>query len=114
MKTLDEAKLAKIERDSIKEAARVLMAELPVTRVILFGSKARGDAEPDSDIDLLVLTSCPVTTQLRHEITHRLCDINLEHDVCLSRIAVSEEEWENGLIRYMSIHDNIEREGCMV
>ena len=114
MKTLDQAKLTEIERKSVKEAARVLTSELPVTRVILFGSKARGDAEPDSDIDLLVLTSCPVTTELRHEITHRLCGINLDYDVCLSRIAVSEEEWESGLIRHMPIQNNIEREGCMV
>jgi len=114
MKTLDEAKLSKIEHESIKEAARVLMTELPVTRVILFGSKARGNAEPDSDIDLLVLTSCPVTTELRREISYRIADVNLEYDVSPSRIAASEDDWKNGLIRYMPIHGNIEREGCLV
>ncbi len=114
MKTLDDVKLSDNERASIIEAARVLKAELPVSRVILFGSKVRGDAEPDSDIDLLVLTSCPVTTELRYEITQSFFDISLERDVSLSRIVVSEDDWLNGLIRYMPIHDNIEKEGCAI
>ncbi|MFH1550672.1 MAG: nucleotidyltransferase domain-containing protein [Planctomycetota bacterium] len=114
MKTLDDVKLSDNERASIIKAARVLKAGLPVSRVILFGSKARGDAEPDSDIDLLVLTSCPVTTELRYEITQSFFDISLERDVSLSRIVVSEDDWLNGLIRYMPIHDNIEKEGCAI
>ena len=114
MKTLDDAQLTAVERGSIEQAARTLKAELPVTRMILFGSKARGDADPDSDIDLLVLTSCPVTTKLRHEISDRLADINLENDVCISRVVVSEDDWSNGLIKYLPIHENVINEGCLV
>lgn len=114
MKTLDQAKLTEIERKSVKEAARVLTSELPVTRVILFGSKARGDAEPDSDIDLLVLTSCPVTTKLRHEISDRIAEINLGNDVMMSSFVASEQDWAGGLIRYMLIHSNVEKDGCRV
>jgi len=41
MKTVDSLKLAQKERYSILEAAQALKSDLPVTRVILFGSKAR-------------------------------------------------------------------------
>jgi predicted nucleotidyltransferase len=34
---------------------RSIVAELAPQRIILFGSRARGDAQPDSDIDLLVV-----------------------------------------------------------
>lgn len=34
---------------------RSIIAELAPQRIILFGSRARGDARPDSDIDLLVV-----------------------------------------------------------
>jgi predicted nucleotidyltransferase len=39
----------------ISEAARRLRSAAPHARVILFGSYARGDAGPDSDLDFLVI-----------------------------------------------------------
>lgn len=39
----------------IAEAGRRLSAAAPDARVILFGSHARGEAGPDSDLDLLVI-----------------------------------------------------------
>lgn len=114
MKTLDSAKLTEAERRSIQGAARVLKSKLPVARVILFGSKARGDARPDSDIDLLVLTSCPVTTGLRDKIADYLFEIILRDDVPLSSVVISEDEWTNGLIRYLLIHSEVEKDGCDV
>ncbi len=36
-------------------ARRILVAEPRVLRVLLFGSRARGDAAPDSDYDLIVI-----------------------------------------------------------
>ncbi len=39
----------------IEEAGRRLAEAAPEARVILFGSHARGEAGPDSDLDLLVI-----------------------------------------------------------
>jgi predicted nucleotidyltransferase len=85
-----------------------------VARVILFGSKARGMGEPDSDIDLLVLTSCPVSSKLRAAVSDRLAGVNLRNDVSLASVVVSEEDWSNGLIRYMLIRREVEKDGCEV
>ena len=114
MKPVESVKLARNERYSILEAARVLKSDLPVTRVILFGSRARGTGDPDSDIDLLVLTSCPVSSKLRAAISDRLADVNLQNDVLLTSVVVSEQEWSSGLIRHMLIHSEVERDGCEI
>ena len=114
MKTTESANLTEKERLSILQAAQALKSDLPVTRVILFGSKARGTDTSDSDTDLLVLTSCPVTSQLRAAISERLADINLRNDVLLTSVVVSEQDWLSGLIRYALIHSEVERDGCEV
>ena len=114
MRVLDDAGLTDVERRAIEEVARRLKAELPVTRVILFGSKARGDARPDSDVDLLVLTSDPVTRKLRREIRDRLYESVLRDDVLLTSLVVSEQDWSHGMIRYMLVHSEVERDGCEI
>lgn len=38
---------------------RTIVDEVDPEQVILFGSRARGDARPDSDVDLLVIESKP-------------------------------------------------------
>ena len=114
MRKVENLKLAQSERCSILEAAQALKSDLPVARVILFGSKARGAGEPDSDTDLLVLTYCPVSSKLRATISERLADINLRNDVLLTSLVVSEQEWSNGLIRHMLIHSEVERDGCEI
>ncbi len=111
MRTLASAKLAPEERESVVETVRSLKGELPVSRVILFGSKARGNADIDSDVDLLVLTSCPVTGDLRAKVSTRLAEVNLRYDVRLTSIVVSEQDWGEGLIHYMLIHREVERDG---
>ena len=114
MKTLESAKLGQKEQCSILKASQALKSDLPVTRVILFGSRARGTGGPDSDIDLLVLTSCPVSSKLRAAISDRLADVNLRNDVLLTSVVVSEQDWSSGLIHYMLIHSEVERDGCEV
>ncbi len=44
-----------IDDSLIAEAARRLAAAAPGARVILFGSHARGEADPHSDVDFLVI-----------------------------------------------------------
>lgn len=39
----------------IRDAARRLLRAAPGSRVILFGSHARGEAGPDSDLDFLIV-----------------------------------------------------------
>ena len=85
-----------------------------MSKVILFGSKARGQGDADSDLDILVIFSCPVTTRLRDTVSDTLANINLQNDVVLSSVVVSEKDWADGLIRYLPIYTEVQRDGCEV
>ena len=48
--------MAKVSvKQHIREMVRRLVKEFDPDQIILFGSHARGDAGPDSDVDLLVI-----------------------------------------------------------
>jgi predicted nucleotidyltransferase len=54
-------------------------------RVILFGSHARGDARPDSDVDLLVvLDEAPNTREAAIAIREVLHDLPVAKDIIVS------------------------------
>lgn len=50
------------QRDTIARCLEKMNEAMPLERVILFGSHARGEARPDSDVDLC-LVSGDATTQ---------------------------------------------------
>jgi uncharacterized protein len=50
----------------------------PSAKVILFGSRARGDERKDSDWDILILTSYPVDLEKERKFRNHLYDLELE------------------------------------
>jgi len=43
------------QRETLRRCLEAMDAALPIQQIILFGSHARGDARPDSDIDLCLV-----------------------------------------------------------
>jgi predicted nucleotidyltransferase len=63
-------------------------------RLILFGSQARGEATPESDVDLLVVLEGPVTSIEEAERTSRIAtEAAAYRDTALSFIHMSTEEF---------------------
>lgn len=114
MKTLKESALTKKERDGIKAAVETLKREFPVDQVILFGSKARGDSNEHSDIDLLLITSRPLHWKEEKVVIETLFEIGMEYDVIFSPLFASREEWEGALFRKFPVYNDIMRDGAIV
>jgi predicted nucleotidyltransferase len=83
-----------------------------LVRLVLFGSQAREEAEPGSDIDLLVVLRGTVSPC--HEIERTIEDVaavSLEHGVTVSCVFVSDEEYQR---RRTPLLLNVRREGVSV
>jgi predicted nucleotidyltransferase len=48
---------------ALDQMVQVIVREVNPEAVILFGSHARGDARPDSDVDLMVIEQAPFSAQ---------------------------------------------------
>ena len=111
MKTLADISLTDIDRRAVEAAARILRERFPIERVVLFGSKARGDDDAESDIDLLVLTSRPVNAAEKSAMTDAVFDLQLDLGVVISKFIVALKEWEEGYYQVLPIRSEIERDG---
>lgn len=113
MKTLDQIGLKPHERTAIKAAAAVLRDRLPITQIILFGSKARGDDDDDSDIDLLLLTSRRLSWDEQKQIVGLLSPIQFEHEVFFGTVEVAEDDWYYGVYQVLPLRAEVERDGVV-
>jgi predicted nucleotidyltransferase len=111
MRSLDEASLSDRDRAAVRAAAAALRAALPVEQIVLFGSAARGERGPESDLDLLIVTTRPLTPEESRRIVPVLYPIQIEAGVVLSTIEVTHEEWEHGAYKVLPIRRQIERDG---
>ncbi|MGB9793200.1 MAG: nucleotidyltransferase domain-containing protein [Thermacetogeniaceae bacterium] len=93
----------------LKEALQEMLGNR-LAGLYLFGSKARGDYSSDSDIDIAVIVR-GLTKELKRAVFDKAADIELENDVYLSTLVLSEEEFELLKKRERRIALDIEREG---
>jgi len=111
MKMLDDLHLAQPLRDALQTARDRISAELAVDRVVLFGSIVRGEADEESDVDLLVVLKGPSEPKIRNRISRMILDVNLKYDTNLSSIVVEQQAWDEGPLSVLPIHEEIEEEG---
>jgi predicted nucleotidyltransferase len=77
----------------------------------LFGSVARGDARPDSDIDVLVVVQPHAERrQLEDRIIDIAFDVNLAHDLYISPRVVTRDILEDPVWRETHFVRTLERE----
>ena len=87
---------------SIKEGLHKLPLDIEVW---LYGSEARGDARPDSDIDLLVLFNKPeVRFEDKDKIYEVTYPIELETGISIQPFIISKARWES---RMTPFRDNV-------
>ncbi|KPJ64770.1 hypothetical protein AMJ44_12140 [candidate division WOR-1 bacterium DG_54_3] len=80
-------------------------------KIILFGSRARGDYTDDSDYDFILIFD-EVTPQIKNKLDGLCLEMLLEHEMVISDFALTEEDLERK--RYEPFIMNAKREGVLL
>jgi predicted nucleotidyltransferase len=79
-------------------------------RLILYGSKARGDYDSKSDIDIAIIVR-GLTRELKNRILDAIADLEMKYLMPISALVISEEDFEFLKKRERRIALDIEKEG---
>ena len=107
----DQTFLDEHERDILTQCKQIVKAVDLTAEVILYGSRARGDAAEDSDYDLLILTDGMVNLQKEDLFRRRLYPIELETGAVLTVFLIARSDWDSPVYQAMPFRQNVIRDG---
>jgi hypothetical protein len=97
---------------AVQEYRQALEHMLPgrVRRITVFGSVARGEANEDSDLDILVLLDAPSFHEKAPAIDHAT-EIGLRHDLVFAPMMLAVDQWQKLEQRERSFPREVTRDG---
>ncbi len=99
------------DRELMAACKAAIREVVPEAGLILYGSRARGDAREDSDYDLLVLVDREVDTDLERAVVDQLVPLEVQTGKVLTVLIYNRTQWDSALYRAMPFHKNVTREG---
>ncbi|MFH1761268.1 MAG: nucleotidyltransferase domain-containing protein [bacterium] len=109
-----QLKLRTHEDNALIKLKKKLLEIQPDSEIILYGSKARGDDDKYSDIDILILVGSPICKNLKTKIREIVYNTELEYDVVFGTIIENRNFWQSPIANAMPIHWNIDKEGVVL
>ena len=86
----------------------------PSAEIILFGSRARGDAASDSDWDFLILLNGEVDPDRSLAVRDRLYHLEWDCGEVLTSIVRSRQDWQTQFYQSTRFYQSIQEDGILL
>ena len=101
------------KRENILSLVKNRIKEVdPDSRILLFGSRARGESRKDSDWDFLILSKRTIDRDFQNRIYDTLFEVELETDEVLTGIVQNVIIWND--LKMTSFYQNVLRDGIEI
>jgi predicted nucleotidyltransferase len=98
------------DRKILAEFARRVRGRFPDARIWAFGSRTRGEAEWDADLDICVVLD-HLDGELDKWIRTIAWEVGFENGRVITTVVLDEDQFENGPMSESTLVANIRREG---
>jgi predicted nucleotidyltransferase len=114
MISIDSWKSSTADLELLRRCKKAIRQVVPDADVILYGSRARGDADKYSDYDILVLTNGPADLRVHEKMIESIYPLELDTGAVLTLAIYNKQQWDTPLYRAMPFHRNVDREGVLL
>jgi len=105
-----QVRLKEQEIKVIEKFKSLLEKRFKPHRIILFGSRAKGDAEEYSDMDLVVIVE-KADEELKNYISDCAWEAGFEYGIVLVPVVFTRKEWEEGIESQSLFVQAVKKEG---
>jgi DNA polymerase sigma len=103
-----------VEKRVLDRFKALLLERVSLVKMVLFGSRARGDAEPCSDMDVVVILKGSLNEKIKEEVSECAWQAGFEQGIVLVPVVFTQDEWENGPERHSLLIQAVEAEGVLL
>ena len=84
----------KITKEPTLKIKEIIKSQIPDSRIVLFGSRARGDFNSQSDYDILLILPHQIDLKSKMKLSTKIKNVLLEYDILADVIVQSSDEVE--------------------
>src|SRR3972149_12292234 len=103
-----------LEKTVLDKFKSLLLKQVSLYNLTLFGSRARGDADPYSDMDVVVILEDTSNDQDSDFVSDCAWEAGFEYGIVIVPVVFSRDEWENSPERYSLLAKAVEMEGILL
>ena len=103
-----------VEKDVLGKFKSLLLERLKVHKMVLFGSRARGEAGPYSDMDVIVILANSYDENDLDYVSDCAWKAGFERGIVIVPVVFTIDEWENSPERHSLLAIAVEAEGVTV